>query len=95
MAIIIRNPKIEQLAHEAAEQSGKDITQVITQALGEYLYRLHTQKNRAGVFGEINEMSKRWSRNERSIWGIMSDSVTTRHLGCSAGTRGGVPPWKQ
>ena len=94
MAITIRDPRIEQLAREAAEQSGKDLTQVIMHALDEYLRKLPHRKHSDGLFAEIIETSKRWDRSGRSIWGIMNDAVITTHQGPSTATRGGFPSRK-
>lgn len=59
MALSIRNPKTERLARELAAESGKNITQAITNALDERLERLRGRRTATDMAEEIMKISKR------------------------------------
>ena len=61
MALSIRNPKAEKLAHELAAESGENITQAITQALEERLERLRGRRTATDLAVELMKISKRCS----------------------------------
>lgn len=59
MALSLRNPKAEELARKASEQTGKNMTQVVVEALEEYLRKLQTRSGSIGLADELMDISKR------------------------------------
>ena len=59
MALSIRNKYAEQLARDSAKHSGKNITQVIIQALEEYLVRIRGTSKLYNLENEIMSISGR------------------------------------
>jgi antitoxin VapB len=59
MALSIRNPRAEKLAREISAISGKNITQVIINALEDQIERLQSQWRYPDTVNEIMNISKR------------------------------------
>lgn len=61
MALSIRNPRAEKLAREISAMSGKNLTQVIINALEEQIKRFNAKRTSPDTFKEIIEISARCS----------------------------------
>jgi antitoxin VapB len=59
MALSLRNPRAEELARRASRKTGKNMTQVVVEALEEYLRRLNVHSGTSDLAEEIMEISKR------------------------------------
>lgn len=57
MALSIKNPKTEQLAHAVAKETGESLTQAITHALEERLHRLRGSKRAPDLLETIMAIS--------------------------------------
>ena len=84
MPLSIRNEKAEQLARQAAEETGCSITQVIIDALEEKLERLKGSRTADSTFEKIMAVSKRCSslpdldtRSPDEILGYNENGINT------------------
>ena len=59
MALSLRNLRAEELARKASQKTGKKMTQVVIEALEEYLQRLQAGAGSHGLADEIMDISKR------------------------------------
>lgn len=56
MALNIKNPETDRLAHELAEATGETITTAVTNALSERLSAVRRRQERARVHAEIADL---------------------------------------
>ena len=59
MALSIRNPRAEKLAHQVADETGESLTEAIIQALEERLERLTGRRTTTDLADEIMKISLR------------------------------------
>jgi antitoxin VapB len=59
MALSIKNPEAEALAHEIAKQTGESLTQAVTVALKERLLRLSGRCQRPDLEASLLEIARR------------------------------------
>lgn len=59
MPLSLRNPKAKELARKASQYTGKNMTEVVVEALEEYLRRAKLRARSSGLAEEIMDISKR------------------------------------
>ncbi len=84
MALNIKNPRTEELAHLISRETGESLTQAVTVALEERLERLRGTRRGPDLVDEIMQISQRCSSlpvldsrsseeileyDERGVWG--------------------------